>query len=130
MNCTKLTVNAYTQPRMKAFEAKAGLPSTVSDQMLKEVNRPPMAEYYVVEEGREWLGRMRLTTGGLNAVLVDALDVLPGQSNEAEVATLLLDQARAVASVSNRVLTVLTANQEERWAAYGFKPATPALTLA
>ncbi len=129
MNCIKLTVNAYTQPRMKAFEAKAGLASTVSDQMLKEVNRPPMAEYYAVEEGREWLGRMRLTTGGLNAVLVDALDVLPGQTNEAEVVNLLLDQARAVANSSNRVLTVLTANQQEHWAAYGFKP-TPALTLA
>lgn len=130
MNCTKLTVNAYTQPRMKAFELRAGLPSTISDQMLKEVNRPPMAEYYAVEEDREWLGRMRLTTGGLNAVLVDALDVLPGQPNEAEVVSLLLEQARAVAHASNRVLTVLTANSEERWAAYGFKAATSALTLA
>ena len=130
MNCIKLAVNAYTQPRMKAFEAKAGLSNIVSDQMLKEVNRLPMAEYYVVEESREWLGRMRLTTGGLNAVLVDALDVVSGLTNEGEVVSLLLNQARAVAGASNRMLTVLTANQEERWATYGFKPAAPALTLA
>src|SRR5258708_15913140 len=98
MNCMKLAVNAYTQPRMKAFENNAQLPNTVSDIMLREVNKPPMAEYYVVENGdKRWLGRMRITTGGLNAVLVDALDVLPGPA-EAEVASLLLAEARNVAA--------------------------------
>jgi len=130
MNCMKLAVNAYTQPRMKAFEKNAHLPNTVSDIMLREVNKPPMAEYYIVENGdKNWLGRMRITTGGLNAVLVDALDVLPGTS-EAEVAALLLAEARTVARQQNRMLTVVAPQSAERWAAYGFKPADTAFTLA
>lgn len=130
MKCTKLAVNAYTQPRMKAFENNAHLSNTVSDTMLREVNKPPMAEYYIVENGeRQWLGRMRITTGGLNAVLVDALDVLPGTS-EKEVANLLLDAARTVAHQQNRLLTVVAPQSAEQWAAYGFKPVSSALALA
>lgn len=130
MRCVKLAVNAYTQPRMKAFEGIARLSQIVSDTMLREVNKPPMAEYYVVEgEDKQWLGRMRLTTGGLNAVLVDALDILPGPT-EGEVANLLIAEARTVASQQNRLLTVLAPQAEERWAAYGFKPVASALALA
>jgi hypothetical protein len=115
---------------MKAFENSAHLPNTVSDTMLREVNKPPMAEYYVVENGdRQWLGRMRITTGGLNAVLVDALDVLPGAS-EKEIASLLLDAARTVAHQQNRLLTVVAPQSAERWAAYGFTPVSSALGLA
>ncbi|HKZ70056.1 MAG TPA: hypothetical protein VJ020_08245 [Anaerolineales bacterium] len=126
MKCIKLAVNAYTQPRMKAFEASAGLSHTVSETMLREVNKPPLAEYYVVEtEDKKWLGRMRLTTGGLNVVLVDALDVAPGVVNEAEVATLLLAEARTAAKQRDRLLAVVTPQPEERWAQYGFKPAAP-----
>lgn len=126
MKCMKLAVNAYTQPRMKTFEVLAGLPHTVSDTMLREVNKPPMAEYYIVEgDDKQWVGRMRLTTGGLNAVLVDALDVMPGLPDEAEAVTLLLGAARQVASQQDRLLAVVTQHPEERWAAYGFKPAAP-----
>jgi len=111
---------------MKAFEASAGLSHTVSETMLREVNKPPLAEYYVVEtEDKKWLGRMRLTTGGLNVVLVDALDVAPGVVNEAEVATLLLAEARTAAKQRDRLLAVVTPQPEERWAQYGFKPAAP-----
>ncbi len=132
MKCVKLAVNAYTQPRMKAFEHSAGLSSAVSDTMLREVNKPPLAEYYVVEgDDRQWLGRMRITTGGLSAVLVDALDVLPSATNEAEIVNLLLAEARNVARQYNRLLAVVTPEPEERWAAYGFKPAEAAsLVLA
>jgi hypothetical protein len=130
MKCIKLAVNAYTQPRMKAFESSARLAHAISDTMLREVNKPPVAEYYVVEsDDKRWLGRMRLTTGGLNAVLVDALDVLPGNA-ETEVAGVLLAEARAVAAYQNRLLTVLDPNAGERWAAYGFRPVTSALALA
>jgi hypothetical protein len=72
---------------------------------------------------------MRLTTGGLNAVLVDALDVLPGISDEEAVVTSLLAAAREVASQQDRLLAVVTHQPDERWAAYGFKPAAP-LNLA
>jgi hypothetical protein len=130
MKSIKLAVNAYTQPRMKAFETTAGLSHTVSDTMLREVNKPPLAEYYIVEsDDKQWLGRMRITAGGLNAVLVDALDVLPGTANEAEIVNLLLAEARAVAKQQNRMLAVVTPEPDERWAAYGFKPAAP-LSLA
>lgn len=131
MKCVKLAVNAYTQPRMKAFESAAKLSSTVSDTMLREVNKPPLAEYYVVEgDDRQWLGRMRITTGGLSAVLVDALDVLPG-ANESEIVNLLLAEARNVARQQDRLLAVVTPQPEERWATYGFKPAEAAsLVLA
>jgi len=130
MKSVKLAVNAYTQPRMKAFEHTAGLSQAVSDTMLREVNKPPLAEYYIVEgDDRQWLGRMRITTGGLSAVLVDALDVLPGIANEAEIVNLLLTEARNVARQQNRLLAVVTPEPEERWAAYGFKPAAP-LSLA
>jgi hypothetical protein len=126
MKCIKLAVNAYTQPRMKTFEVLSGLPHVVSDTMLREVNKLVMAEYYIVEsDEKQWLGRMRLTTGGLNAVLVDALDVLPGVQAEAEVVNLLLAAARDVARQQDRLLAVVTQQPEERWASYGFKPAAP-----
>ncbi len=124
MKCVKLAVNPYTQPRMKAFETSAGLPHVVSDTMLREVNKPLRGEYYVVEnEDKQWIGRMRLTIGGLNAVLVDALDVLPGLPDDEEVASLLLAEARAAASLRDRLLAVVIPQPEERWTSYGFKPA-------
>jgi N-acetylglutamate synthase-like GNAT family acetyltransferase len=129
MQCIKLIVNAYSQPRMKAFEDSARLSHAVSEVMLREINKPALADYYVVEQDGQWLGRLRLTAGGLNAVLVDALDVLPGPL-ETDVANLLLAQARSVAAQQNRLLAVVTPQPEPRWASYGFKPVESALALA